>query len=144
VTVETDLIDAYWARLNGEDGHATPLKHNGNVVPAFTGNADADASAPYVVIGRPRTRGEEALDGTEIPEVRIQLRVHTAFPDGKGNHFKAYEIARTGHGLLEAAPITVDGHEPYVPEPDLDPIPEYDKGDEEALDLSVDYRFASL
>jgi len=144
MSVETDLIQAYYRRLTGADGHAQPLKHNGNVVPAFTGSASTDASPPYIVIGRPRTRGEEALDGTEIPEVRIQLRVHTAFPAGKGNHFRAYEIARAAHDLLEATPIEVDGHEPYVPEPDLDPVPEYDKGDQTAIDLSVDYRYPSL
>lgn len=144
MTVETELIKAFHARLNGEDAHATPLKHNGNVVPAFTGNADSDASAPYVIVGRPRTRGSETIDGVETPEVRIQLRVHTAFPQGKGNHFKAYEIGRAAHDLLEAAPLQVGSKEPYVPEPNLQPVPSYDKGDDEALDLSIEYRFPSL
>jgi len=144
MTVETDLITTFHKRLGGTDDHSTPLKHKGNVVPVFTGNAPTGEQAPFTTIGRPRKRGEEALDGTEMPEVRVQLRVHTAFPEGRGDHLKAYEIAGQAHDLLEAAPIEVDGYEPYVPQPDLQPIPSYEKGDQEALDLTMDYRFPSL
>lgn len=144
MSVETDLITAFYERLTGADSHAQALTREGNTIPTYTGNADTDASAPYVIVGRPRTRGDEALDGTEMPDVRIQLRVHTEYPPGKGNHFAAYEIADAAHDLLEAAPITVDGYEPYVPEPDKTPIPSYDKADKEALDLSIDYVFNSL
>lgn len=142
--VETDLIKAYYDRLAGADAHARALMYDNEQVPVFTGNASTAASAPHVIVGRPRSRGQETIDGVSHPEVRIQLRVHTAFPEGKGNHFQCYEIARSTHDLLEAAPITVGGKEPYVPEPDLTPIPSYDKGDQEALDLSVDYVYPSL
>ena len=141
---ETDLITAFYERLNGEDGHGQTLQHDGSTVPAFTGSAPADAAAPFVVIGRPRTRGSETLDGIETPEVRLQLRVHTAFPAGKGNHFQCYEIAQAAHDLLEAAPVTIQDKEPYVPEPDKQPIPNYDKGDQEALDLFLSYTWPSL
>ncbi len=142
--VETDLIEAYYGRLAGADAHSQALITNEEVVPVFTGNASTDSSAPHVIVGRPRSRGQETLDGVSHPEVRIQLRVHTAFPSGKGNHFQCYQIARAAHDLLESAPIEVGGKEPYVPEPDLTPIPSYDKGEKEALDLSVDYRYPSL
>lgn len=66
------------------------------------------------------------------------------FPEGKGNHFLCYEIAQAAHDLLETAPIEVDGKEPYVPEPDKQPIPPSEKGDQEALDLSVQYVSPSL
>ncbi|MCS3707183.1 hypothetical protein GGP62_002170 [Salinibacter ruber] len=144
MTVETDLVTAFHRRLSGDDSHGQPLAYQGRQVPVYTGNAPADKEAPYVTIGRPRKRGEEALDGTELPEVRVQLRVHTAFPQGKGDHLLAYEIAGRAHDLLEAAPITVGGHKPYTPQPDLQPIPSYDKGDQQALDVSMDYRFPSL
>jgi hypothetical protein len=142
--IETDLITAYYERLTGADSHATRLSYNGAEVPVYTGTAPTDASAPYLIIGRPRTRGAETLDGVSRDEVRLQLRVHTAFPPGKGDHFKCYEIAQSAHDLLEAAPLQVDGKTPYVPEPDKQPIPEYDKGDSEALDLSLDYIYPSL
>jgi hypothetical protein len=144
MSVETDLILAVHERLDGADSHATPLTHNGSEVPVFTGSAPTDADPPYVIVGRPRTRGSETLDGTETPEVRLQLRVHTRFKKNRGNHFLAYQIADAAHDLLEAAPISVNGHEPYVPEPDKQPIPPYDAGDDEALDLALQYRFKSL
>lgn len=165
MTVEIDLVEAFYKRLSGEDAHGQPLQagttqglamgpmfpHSAMTqgaiqqeVPVYTGNAPTGKEAPYVTIGRPRKRGQEALDGTEIPEVRLQLRVHTAHPPARADHFQAYEIAGRAHDLLEAAPITVDGHEPYVPQPDLQPVPSYDKGDQEALDVSMDYRFSSL
>lgn len=142
--VETELVTAYYQRLAGADAHAQALTHNNNVVPVFTGNAPTDKEAPYVIVGRPRSRGQETLDGVSHPEVRLQLRIHTAHNPGQGDHFKCYEIADAAHELLEAVPITVDGHEPYVPEPDKTPIPSYDKGDQEALDLSVQYTFPSI
>lgn len=148
MSVETDLIKAYYRRLAGTGAHSQALEHDGTRVPVFTGNAptseSSGASAPYVIVGRPRSRGQETIDGVPHPEVRLQLRVHTAFPKGKGNHFLCYEIARSAHDLLEAAPIEVGGKKPYVPQPDLTPIPAYDKGEEEALDLSLDYVFPSL
>lgn len=144
MSVEASLIKSYYNRLDGSDSHGTALTHGGSEVPVYTGNAPTDKDAPYVVIGRPRTRGEEALDGTEMPEVRLQLRVHTAHQPGKVNTFLAYQIAEAAHDLLEAAPITVDGKEPYVPEPDKQPI-NYDlSGEKEALDLSLDYVYPSL
>lgn len=144
MSLETDLITAYSERLTGADSHSTVLSHGGSEVSVYTGNAPTEASAPYVVIGRPRTRGDETIDEVRTSEVRIQLRVHTAFPPGKGNHFQCYQIADAAHNLLEAAPIEVDGKQPYVPEPDKQPIPSYDKGDSEALDLSIDYIYPSL
>lgn len=144
MSVETDLITAFHERLSGVDGHGTALIHDGETIPVYTGNAPAEAHAPYVIIGRPRTRGDETIDGVRTPELRVQLRIHTAFPPGKGNHFDSYQIADKAHDLLEAAPLAIDGKEPYVPEPDKQPVPSYDKGDEEALDLSVRYRFPSL
>lgn len=144
MSVETDLITAYYNRLTGADSYSQSLIVDGKTITPYTGNAPPAARAPYIVIGRPRTRGAETLDGVSHPEVRLQLRVHTAYEPGKGNHFFCYEIAEAAHDLLEAAPITVDGKEPYVPEPDKQPIPSYDKGEEEALDLSVDYRYSSL
>ncbi len=104
--VETDLIEAYYNRLAGADVHSQALTINEEVVPVYTGNASTGASTPHVVVGRPRSRGQETLDGVSHPEVRLQLRVHTAFPEGKGNHFLCYEIARAAHDLIEAAPIT--------------------------------------
>lgn len=142
--IATDLITAYYERLTGADAHEQTLTVSEEVIPVFTGNASTAASAPYVIVSRPRVRGGETLDGVSRDEVRIQLRVHTEHPHGKGNHFQAYEIAEAAHGLLESAPITVDGREPYVPEPDISPIPSYEKGDREALDLSLDYRYPSI
>jgi hypothetical protein len=142
--IETDLILAVHKRLDGADSHGTPLTNEGNEVPVYTGSAPTDSGAPYVIIGRPRVRGEEKLDGTETPEVRLQLRAVTSFPPGKANLFKAYEIADAAHNLLEAAPISVNGNEPYVPEPDKQPIPSQTVGDKEMKSLSIDYRFPSL
>lgn len=141
---ETDLIKAYYNRLTGADGHGTALTYDGAEVPTFTGNPPADVGAPLVVVGRPRTRGEEALDGTPVDEVRLQLRVHTAFEPGKGDHFKCYQIASDAHALLRAAPIDVGGCSPRITRPDKRPLPSYDKGDKEALDLALDYVFESL
>ena len=142
--IELQLITAAYERLTGADAHAQALTHGGEQVPAYTGSAPTDEPAPFIVIGRPRTRGSETLDGVETPEVRLQLRVHTAFAAGKGDHFKCYQIGRAAHDLLEAAPLQVGSKTPYIPEPDKNPIPSYDKGDREALDLSLDYVFPSL
>lgn len=142
--VVTDLIAAYYNRLAGADDHGTTLSNGGEEVPTYTGSAPTDKPAPFVVIGRPRTRGQETIDGVEIPEVRLQLRVHTAFPPAKANHFQCYNIAEAAHGLLEAAPLPVGDKEPYVPEPNLQPIQPYDKGDKEAVDLSLLYVYRSL
>jgi hypothetical protein len=142
--VELALIEAAYNRLSGADSHGTPLTHDGNEVPVYTGSAPTDSDAPYVLIGRPRTRGDETLDGVEKPEVRLQLRAHTRHPSGRADFWQAYEIADNAHDLLEAAPISVNGHEPYVPEPDKQPIPPYNVEDESALDLSLDYVFPSL
>jgi hypothetical protein len=141
--VETDLITAIYERLAGEDAHGQALQHDGNQVPVFTGAGPADGEAPYVVISRPRTRGGQTLDGVETPEVRVQLRTHTRFPAGKANQFKCYQIAGQAHDLLEAAPLPVQGREPYVPQPDKTPIPAYDVGDRQAVDLSLEYTFLS-
>lgn len=143
-TVETDVVTAFHKRLDGSDSHSTSLTYDGNAVPVYTGNAPTGKEAPFVVVGRPRKRGDETIDGVETPEVRVQMRVHTAFPEGKGNHLKAYKIAGLAHDLLEASPVTVGGKEPYIPQPDLNPIPSYDKGDQEALDISMEYVFPSL
>jgi len=144
MSVEIDLISAAYDRLTGADAHGSALTHGGEEVPVYTGSAPTEADAPYVIIGRPRTRGDETLDGVEKPEVRLQLRVHTRHDFGRADFFEAYQIADSAHDLLEAAPITVNGHEPYIPEPDKQPIPPYDAGDESALDLSLDYVFPSL
>lgn len=142
--VVTDLIAAYYNRLAGADAHGTTLSNGGEDVPVFTGSPGKDASAPLALIGRPRTRGQETIDGVEIPEVRLQLRIHTAFPPAKANHFQCYQIAEAAHRLLEAAPLSVGDKEPYVPEPNLQPIQPYDKGDKEAVDLSLLYVYPSL
>jgi hypothetical protein len=142
--VELALIESAYQRLSGADAHGQPLMHGGKEVPVYTGDAPADRDAPYVATSRPRVRGEEKLDGTETPEVRLQLRAVTAFPPGKANLFKAYEIADAAHTLLEAAPISVGGNEPYIPEPDKQPIPSQTVGDREMKSLSINYRFPSL
>lgn len=141
--VETDLVTAIYERLAGEDSHGQALTHDGSEVPVFTGQGPTGAEAPYIVITRPRTRGDETLDGVETPEVRVQLRVHTRFAKGKGNYFQAYQIAESAHDLLEAAPLSSIGGA-YVPEPNKTPVPPYDVGGEQALDLSVQYRFRAL
>jgi hypothetical protein len=141
--VETDLITAIYERLQGEDSYGTPLTHDGSEVPVYTGAGPTGAEAPYVVLSRPRTRGSQALDGTTTPEIRAQIRIHSSFPPGQGNHFLCYEIAESVHDLLEAAPLTIEGREPHVPQPDKTPIPAYDVADQTALDLSLDYTFLS-
>jgi len=142
--VELALIEAAYDRLTGADAHGSALTHGGKEVPVYTGSAPTDASAPYVITKRPRTRGEEKLDGTETPEVRMQLRVHTTHDYGRADFFEAYQIADAVHDLLEAAPLAVGNKAPYIPEPDKQPVPPYDQGESEALDLSLDYRFPSL
>jgi hypothetical protein len=138
--VETDLITAIYERLTGADSHGQALSHDGSEVPVYTGAGPTGAEAPYVVISQPRTLGSETLDGVETPQVRISLRAHCRFPKGKANMFEAYQITDKAHGLLEAAPISVNGHEPYVPEPDKTPV-RYDVSGEQAVDLSAEYRF---
>jgi hypothetical protein len=140
--VENALITTIYERLTGADSHGQALTYSGATVPVYTGNAPADKTAPYVVIERPRTRGDETLDGAVRPEVREQLRVHTAFPEGKANHQKAYAIAQNAHDLLEAAPLNiVNAKQPYVPEPDKNPIRPYDMGSRQGVDVSVEYIF---
>ena len=141
---EIELTKAFYERLAGADAHGKPLAWEGAEVPTYTGSPPAEAGAPLVVIGRPRARGQEALDGTRLDEVRIQLRVHTAFEEGKGDYLQAYEIASAAHDLLKAAPIEIGGYAPRITRPDKTPVPAYDKGGKEALDLTLDYRFASL
>ena len=141
MSVEADLITAIQARLTGTDAHGQPLMYEGNQVPVYTGSPERDAKAPYLIIDRPRTRGDETLDGHEMPQVRQQLRVHTSAPPGRGDFLDAYDIAHNAHDLLEAAPLSVDGKDAYVPEPDRQPAPLYDRGDTDALDLAISYIF---
>lgn len=141
MSVETDLLTTIYERLTGADAHGQALTYDGSEIDTYTGNAPTDASDPHVVIGRPRTRGSKFLDGKKRNVVRQQLRVCTSFPPGKGDHFEAYQIAGEVRSLLEAAPLEVQGKEPHIPNPDKQPIPGHDIGDEEALDLSVNYTF---
>mgnify|MGYP006281702911 CR=1 FL=1 len=141
MSIESDLIQTLYSRLKGTDSHGNPLTYGGEEVAIRTGNLDSDDPSPAVVIDRPRTRGSKFLGGESQKEVRQQLRVHTSFPEGRGDHLDAYDIAAKVQDLFEAAPITVDSKDLHVEEADRQPLPPQERGDTEALDLALSFTF---
>lgn len=139
MSAETDLLTALHDRLNGNDAHGQALTVSGNTIPVYTGEAPVDESAPYVVLERPRNRPDETIDKQVQHRIRQQVRVHTAYESGKGDHFQGYQIAEAIHDLIRAADVTVGSQDAYFPEPNRQPIPAYDKGPQSAYDITIRY-----
>jgi len=132
------LRTALYQRLTGDDGQGLGLSE-----PIFSaGSVPKDASGPYVVIERPRTRGDNYLGGGERFRLRQAIRVHTRFPPGQVDHAEADDLAAAVHDSLTGADLSVTGYSsPTVLTPEIQPIGEYSVGEMRAYDLNIRYQF---
>jgi hypothetical protein len=128
------LTTAVYDRLTGEDG----LGHGVGETVLYAGAKDVPAT--YVAITIPDAQRRVTMD-TEGHTSTLVLRCHTESPNGDAKPLRAFDLADTVKGSLEAAPLDLgpDHALLHLPVPNLTPNGYSMDSGHRAMDVNLRY-----